>query len=242
MITLPTQKTKPQFTLNKLSMLLYGAPKIGKSTFCSRADDALFIATEPGLNHLETFNIPVNSWKDFNDALTELEKGGHPFKTLIIDTVDKLCDFCEQDICAKNKVETLLDFGYGKGFSIYKTEMIRALQRIFSLGMGVIMTSHSQLADVDTPQGRMTKWTPTFAKRIQDVVIPLIDIIAFAQSHQTIDAKGERVEERVMQVQPSSLWIAGDRTGRLPATMPFKFAVFKRTLEAKKSDQKTEKQ
>ena len=31
MITLPKEKTKPSCSLNKLSMLIYGAPKIGKS-------------------------------------------------------------------------------------------------------------------------------------------------------------------------------------------------------------------
>ena len=93
MITLPTQKSKPQFSMSNLSMLLYGAPKIGKSTFCSRAEDALFIATEPGLNHLETYNVRVNSWREFLEVMALIAKGNHPFKTIVIDTVDKLCDF-----------------------------------------------------------------------------------------------------------------------------------------------------
>ena len=244
MITLPTQKSKPQFSMSNLSMLLYGAPKIGKSTFCSRAEDALFIATEPGLNHLETYNIRVNSWREFLEAMALIAKGNHPFKTIVIDTVDKLCDFCEQELCAQNNVVSLSDFAFGKGYALYKTEMSRVFQKIFALNMGVILTSHTQLTEVDTPQGRITRWTPTFPKRIQDVIIPMVDIIGFAQNVVSLNENGERVEERVLQTKTSSLWEAGDRTGRLPETIPFKYAIFERELmksvDAKKSAKKAQ--
>ena len=244
MITLPTQKSKPQFSMSNLSMLLYGAPKIGKSTFCSRAENALFIATEPGLNHLETYNIRVNSWREFLEAMALIAKGNHPFKTIVIDTVDKLCDFCEQELCAQNNVVSLSDFAFGKGYALYKTEMSRVFQKVFALNMGVILTSHTQLTDVDTPQGRITRWTPTFPKRIQDVIIPMVDIIGFAQNVVSLNEKGERVEERVLQTKTSSLWEAGDRTGRLPETIPFKYAIFERELmksvDAKKSAKKAQ--
>lgn len=244
MITLPTQKSKPQFSMSNLSMLLYGAPKIGKSTFCSRAEDALFIATEPGLNHLETYNVRVNSWREFLEAMALIAKGNHPFKTIVIDTVDKLCDFCEQELCVQNNVVSLSDFAFGKGYALYKTEMSRVFQKIFALNMGVILTSHTQLTEVDTPQGRITRWTPTFPKRIQDVIIPMVDIIGFAQNVVSLNEKGERVEERVLQTKTSSLWEAGDRTGRLPETIPFKYAIFERELmksvDAKKSAKKAQ--
>lgn len=244
MITLPTQKSKPQFSMSNLSMLLYGAPKIGKSTFCSRAEDALFIATEPGLNHLETYNIRVNSWREFLEAMALIAKGNHPFKTIVIDTVDKLCDFCEQELCTQNNVVSLSDFAFGKGYALYKTEMSRVFQKVFALNMGVILTSHTQLTEVDTPQGRITRWTPTFPKRIQDVIIPMVDIIGFAQNVVSLNEKGERVEERVLQTKTSSLWEAGDRTGRLPETIAFKYAIFERELtksvDAKKSAKKAQ--
>ena len=173
-----------------------------------------------------------------------IAKGNHPFKTIVIDTVDKLCDFCEQELCTQNNVVSLSDFAFGKGYALYKTEMSRVFQKIFALNMGVILTSHTQLTDVDTPQGRITRWTPTFPKRIQDVIIPMVDIIGFAQNVVSLNENGERVEERVLQTKTSSLWEAGDRTGRLPETIPFKYAIFERELmksvDAKKSAKKAQ--
>lgn len=145
MIELPKGKTKPQFTMSKLSMLLYGAPKIGKSTFCSRAEDALFIATEPGLNHLEVASVQVNSWREFLEAMALLANGDHGFKILVIDTIDKLCDFCDIEVCDNAKIQTLGDMGFGKGYTIYKNELKRVFTKVFALNMGVILTSHAQI-------------------------------------------------------------------------------------------------
>ena len=49
---LPTAKTPAKRSLSDVSILLYGPSKIGKSTFASQAPNAIFIATEPGLNAL----------------------------------------------------------------------------------------------------------------------------------------------------------------------------------------------
>lgn len=233
MITLPTSKTKPEFTLEHLSLLLYGAPKIGKSTFCSRVEGGLFIATEPGLNHLETANVPVTTWREFLEVMALVAKKEHDYKVLIIDTIDKLCDFCSDHVCERNGIQTLGDMGYGKGYALYKSELKRAFTKVFALNMGVIMTSHAQLTEIDTPSGKQTKWMPTFERRARDVLMPMVDIIGFAQNVASINDKGERVEQRVLQTKSSSLWEAGDRTGRLPSTIGFKYAAFERSLTKK---------
>lgn len=230
MIELPKGKTKPQFTMSKLSMLLYGAPKIGKSTFCSRAEDAIFIATEPGLNHLEVASVQVNSWREFLEAMALLANGDHGFKILVIDTIDKLCDFCDIEVCDNAKIQTLGDMGFGKGYTIYKNELKRVFTKVFALNMGVILTSHAQIIEVDTPAGRQTKWMPTFEKRAREILMPMVDIIGFAQNIVDINDKGERVEKRVMQTQTSLLWEAGDRTRRLPETLPFSYQAFEKAL------------
>ena len=50
-VTLPTTKTKPTTDLAKQSILLYGVPKLGKSSFASQFPEARFFECEPGLNH-----------------------------------------------------------------------------------------------------------------------------------------------------------------------------------------------
>ena len=69
---LPKTKSKPKHTLSDLTALVYGPSKIGKSTWCSKADDALFLATEPGLNALEVFQTPITCWDDLLQACAEI--------------------------------------------------------------------------------------------------------------------------------------------------------------------------
>ena len=48
-------------SLNPKVLLLYGAPKVGKTTMLSKLDDCLIIDTEKGTNMLEAYVQEVNN-------------------------------------------------------------------------------------------------------------------------------------------------------------------------------------
>lgn len=235
MISLPKKKIKPAFDINAVTMLLFGPPKIGKSTFCSRFEDALFLATESGLNYLETFNVRINNWSDALDVLTALEADNR-FKTLVIDTVDQLWLFCVTELLKQYKVSFVGDLPFGKGYALIENEFQKFIQRLVALKRGIVFISHSQLDDIDTLQGNVRRFVPTIPARVRSIVMPLVDVIGFAVVETSIDPNGERVERRVLHTQAGTLWEAGDRTGRLPEVMPFKFTVFKQILEGEKNE------
>jgi SpoVK/Ycf46/Vps4 family AAA+-type ATPase len=62
---LPQAKTPPKKKMEEQTILIYGPPKIGKSTLASQFDNPLFLATEAGLNALEVFQVPIPTWDDF---------------------------------------------------------------------------------------------------------------------------------------------------------------------------------
>jgi hypothetical protein len=102
---LPKEPTKPKANFNEYITLIYGAPKTGKSTLASQFDSPLFIATESGLNALETYNVTVDNWESFINTCADIAKGDHQFKTIVIDTVDNLFKFCSNYICKKNNIQ-----------------------------------------------------------------------------------------------------------------------------------------
>lgn len=227
---LPTEKTRARRSVDGVSMLLYGAPKIGKSTFCSRFDNALFLACEPGLSYLETYNVNISSWRDFLDALTELEKGC-TFKTLVIDTVDQMWAYCVRALLDAYKIQFVGDLAFGKGYALIEGEFQKAIMRLTALRKGLVFISHAYLDEVDTIQGQVKKFLPTIPEKARKYILPLVDIIGFATAEFYIDAEGNRIERRIMRTQPGTLWEAGDRSGRLPDIIPFKFAAFKYYFE-----------
>lgn len=127
---LPTAKTQPKPNLAELTVLVYGQTKIGKTTFCAQGEDALFLATEPGLNSLSVYQTPIQSWEDLLNVCAEITEGKHPFKTVIIDTIDNAYKFCTDYIVKKYKIEHESDLGYGKGYALVNNEFQRVLTKL----------------------------------------------------------------------------------------------------------------
>lgn len=228
MIKLPTETQAPVFDIDHISMVIYGQPKIGKSTFCSRFENALFMATEPGLNYLKTKNVRVNDWSEACELVDVLGKNKHPYKTLIVDTVDQLWAFCTEYVRKSRKVESLVDLSYGKGKDLATTAFSDIIAKIVRLNMGMVFVSHAQMADVETVNGKLSKFVPTIPEKPREIILPLVDVIGFATTEVTYTPDGERVEKRYLRVAPSSIWEAGDRSGRLKDPMPLNFHIFKR--------------
>lgn len=232
-IKLPTEIQEPVYDINRITMVIYGAPKIGKSTFCSRFDDALFIATEPGLGYLRTKNVRVSQWAECLELMEILEKQrGAGYKTLIVDTVDQLWAFCAEYVRSSRNVESLSDLSYGKGKDIASSLFCDYIARIIRLGLGVVFTSHVQTVDIETVNGKVAKFVPTIPDRAREAILPLVDVIGFAMPEVTY-ADGNRVEKRLLRVAPSSSWEAGDRSGRLIDPLPLNFHIFRSQYEGK---------
>ena len=88
-IELPTKATPRLTQIELLTIMIYGAPKIGKSTWCSGAPNAIFLATEPGLAGLEVPQVPIDSWATLWGAFLSLRDKKHSYKTIVIDIIVK---------------------------------------------------------------------------------------------------------------------------------------------------------
>lgn len=231
-IALPTEATKPVTELGKQTILLYGSPKLGKSSFASKAPGSLFFECEPGLNHLEVFKVPTYSWEAFLEACKLVAKGDHNFKTIVIDTIDNAFKMCSDYVCAKHGIEYEGDMGHGKGWALVKNEWHRVLTRLASLPYGLIMISHAIDKTIETRTGEYTKTTPSLPDRARNVVLGLVDIILFGDSIAKKDAAGNVTIERVVRTKPHPTYEAGDRTGRLPELLPLDYEQFMKAFNS----------
>ncbi len=236
---LPTKKTQPTIDMTKLSMLIYGQPKIGKSTFCSRAEDAFFLATEPGLSSLETYNLTIDKWEDALSVLAELARGKHKFKTIVVDTIDNLFDMCVDYICQRENIKNIGDLSYGKGYSMADDEFKRVINKMARLPYGVIFVSHAQTTESTSNHVTIQRIVPTLSKRARRFIIGLVDIIGYASIITVSNPDGQIVERRVLQFTPSENVEAGDRTGRL-STIPLNYHIFLKKLTQNQSEREAE--
>ena len=239
---LPTAKTPPKPNLADLTVLTYGPTKIGKSTWCSHAENALFLSTEPGLNSLEVFQIPIRSWDELLTACGEIAEGNHPFKTVILDTVDNAYKMCAEHVCRKFKVEHESDLGFGKGYALTNNEFQRVLNKLAFMPCGLYLISHSQEIEIETRTGKYTKTVPTLPEKARKIVLGLVDMVLYCDIETTAGPDGKMVTRRVMRTKPSLNYEAGDRTGRLPDVIDLDYTKFIEAFNATADTKKTPKE
>lgn len=225
-MTLPKKATKKVTDLSAYSILLYGAPKVGKSTLASQFPGALFLATEAGLNALEVYQLPIDSWDAFLLASKEIASGHHEFKTIVIDTVGNLFKFCSDYICKKNGIKHESDLEWGKGYSLVRDEFLRVITKLTLLPYGVVFIAHADTMEIKTRTGTISKAVPQLNKGARDILVPIVDCLWFCDIEQTLEGY-----ERIIHTKPTENWDAGDRTGKMPEEVPMRYETLIKAFE-----------
>lgn len=225
-MALPTKKTQTVKRFEDEITLIYGAPKIGKSTFCAGFENALFLDSEIGLNNLSTYRVGIDCWETFIETYKELREqvksGKCTFKPLVFDTIDNLYQMCMDFVCKNNGLKHPSDLDFGKGWNMVKTEFNMAMQAYRALDLGVVYVSHAEGVEIKSRVGNYTRYDVSMPGQANKVIVPSCDIIMYA--HMVTDKDG--VEHRVLETKPSQFWNAGDKTGKLPETLPLNAEAF----------------
>ena len=216
MSLLPTEKSERNTNLSDQIILVYGRAGIGKSTLCAQFPNALFLATEPGLNHLEVFKTNITSWKSFMVACAEIAKGEHKFKTIVIDTIDRLIPLCQNYIEEENEVDYIGNLPMGKGWFLVTQELSRTLVKLASLPYGLVLVSHSKQEEIETKTAKFNRFTIDIGGKNQNAILNLMDIALFMDSEMR---SGEEVS--VVRTKPSLYWEAKDKSKLLPDKIDF---------------------
>lgn len=190
-------------------LVVYGVPGIGKTTFASRAEAPIFLPVEDGLGTLKVPAFPrPTSYEDVIDAITALIEQDHSYKTLVIDSLDKLEPLLWDHVCAHVpgdkgvKVDRIEGYGYGKGFTHALTEWRTLLRGLDVLreqrGMTIILIAHSAVVRFDAPDvDAYERYQLRLQKLADAAVCDWADAILFANYKVTaIENKGNSDKKR----------------------------------------------
>jgi AAA domain len=137
--------------------LIHGPDGVGKTTFASKAPEPVFLGTENGSDQLDVARLPrPETLGVFRNQIAGLLNQEHPFKTVVIDSIDWLEPLIWRQVCAEGQVKTIEDYagGFGKGY-IRALEIWRGLlEELSALAkrFHVILIAHSKIKRFDDPK------------------------------------------------------------------------------------------
>ena len=224
-MALPTKKTSGKVIAQGIRWLLYGPPKIGKTSLAAGFPNAVFAATEKGYKALKVFKVDIKTWDMYKKFVADILSDKHDFRTIVVDTADMLFDKCSQYVCDKLDIEHESEGEWGRGWSEVKKEFLRVNNDLFQSKYGVIFLSHTK-SDIITSQAEdVAKTVPTLSNQARKILLPLVDTIGLMR-YKTIKIRNEKGKLKgtknklVLSFKGTIEVEAGDRTGLLPAELP----------------------
>ena len=213
--------------LRGYSVLLYGAPKTGKTTIASHFPGALLCAFEKGYNALaDVYAQPINSWADFKKVITQLKQPAvaEKFQTIIVDTGDIAYDMCVKYICSRESTvdktyETIGDIPYGKGYTLAMQEYDEQFRKILQMNYGLVIISHDKDKIFKDESGQeYNKIVPTLDNRAALVCERTCDIIGYAREVNTDNGPQTR-----LFLRGTPRFEAGSRFRYMPESILFEY-------------------
>lgn len=158
--------------------VIYGPEGVGKTTLAADAPDPILADIEDGSARVNVARYPFrdtpdghvpHSYPEFLTCIEDLTVSDHSFKTFALDSIDRLESMIwrhmfERDsgkITASNpkgyKLNSISDYGYGKGFDVAVDEWRGLLVRLDRLRyrrqMEIILVGHAQIKTFKNPDG-----------------------------------------------------------------------------------------
>ena len=168
-ITLPTGKVQAT-NQDPHNLILFGAPKVGKTTLLAELPDSLLIDLEQGSTYISACKIQATNLKELLEIIKAIKEAGNPYKFIVLDTITALAeivkplaikDFLLTDdgvkhlaalkLQGKSEKDINLDLlPFGKGYTLIKEAMNKVIKQISSVCENVVIVGHVKLTQIET--------------------------------------------------------------------------------------------
>ena len=172
-------------------MLIYGPPKIGKTTILSQLDNCLIIDTERGANMVEGYIEEVNNREELIELILKA-KEGHDYKYCALDTIDKVVEWAEHQVCAEESVRAIADLPFGKGFGLVREKVINTVQTLKAIFPRVIIVGHRKTAKaILEGQAMVEPESLDITGKLKNMLMSACDAIGYVFRNEDEDGNSE---------------------------------------------------
>jgi hypothetical protein len=165
-------------SVNPSILLLYGAPKVGKTTMLSSLDDCLIIDTENGSRMVGGYIHNVNSKEELLELYKEAS-AGHEYKYFALDTIDKIVEWTEQSVMQEHQVDAIADMPFGKGFGIVRTKVLNNIKKLQTLCPNVIIIGHRKTAAAIDNSQAIEPESLDISGKLKNMIMAMCDAVGY---------------------------------------------------------------
>ncbi len=216
-------------------VLLYGTQGIGKSSFAACSPKPIFVQTEDGLGEIECDKFPLATRFDqVMKSLEALYTEGHPYRTVVVDSLDWLERLVWEEVCKEKGVGSIEDIGYAKGYVFSITYWKTFLEGLSALrndkSMTVVLIAHARIERFENPETESyDRYVPRLHRLASQIIQEWCDEVLFAtykvftkQTKEGFDrtrTQGISTGERIIRTVERPAHVAKNRLN-LPEELP----------------------
>jgi hypothetical protein len=228
-----------------LRILLAGVEGVGKTTFAAGAPAPIFVGAEDGTDHLDVERFPaVETWREVLDAIHVLTWQAHPYKTLVLDTVDWAEPLLWKFVAERDGEASIESYGYGKGYAVALAEWQFFTQRLDQLRrakeMHIILLAHSAIRTFKNPLGddydryelKLHLKAAAWLKEWCDCSL-FANFETFTEKDDKKRIRGLDTGARLIHTERRAAWDAKNRYG-LPESLPLSWQKFYAAVQAQR--------
>jgi hypothetical protein len=228
-------------------VVIYGPPKIGKSTFGAGIPDAIFLPTEEGIDALDVASFPkATSFQEVLAYIGALAKEEHTYRALVLDSLDWLEPLIWADVCRENNATSieLVGGGYGKGYVEATKQWRRLLDGLDYLrehkGMTVVLIGHDEIRRMEPPDSEPYDYAALkLHKRAAAIITEWADVIGYAHLRRVLRAtdtgfgnkhvRAMSTDEHELVVGANPAYVSGSRYA-IPDVLPLSWEALRSAL------------
>jgi hypothetical protein len=215
-ILLPSKKS-PAETDEPRTIVLFGPPKVGKTSSAAALDNCLLLDLEKGARFVESMKIEVDTIKHLYDIITELAKVPGKYDFIALDSLDYLEDWLSDLTCRVAKVKHISDIPFGAGYAEVKQRMLSIMTALSTYASRCgIFIGHRKQSIIGSDKLEFTSETLDLTGKLKNAITAKADLTGYLFRNKDDENKlyvsfnagdvesGSRIEKVAGKVEPFS--------------------------------------
>ena len=192
--------------------VIYGPEGIGKTSLAAALDKPLFFDAEKGAHGMKVARIDEElSFVSLMTVMQELIRDHQGYKTFVLDTADAVEVKMLVDLCAEEKISSIEDIPYGKGYTMHAERFAQLMEKcrdVADSGMNVVIVAHAAIRKFELPdeRGSYDRWMLKLSKQTAPMLKECADFIVFINYKTNIVAADKKAGETKSHATGGRRW------------------------------------